>query len=347
MAEKFKKVDKEYVLSDSTVNCYGYRLLTSGYQLAEYAKNPIGYYMHLREDGVVVRWEDLRIEGDTVYGKPCINLSNKRGDQTLNEAETGFLNAASVGHIVVIEYSIDAADMVAGQTGPTVTKWFNRETSLVDIPGNSNALTSLYDNDGNALKLADLMAKPNEKHNNKNLNSRDMNEIKLSLTDLAALKENGYDITDAAGLLARIKADKLKAEVLTAENLNLKNDKASLEVKIDTLRAEHTQKEVEGMLETALKAGKITAPIKTQLASVYAGKPDLLKIDLDARTPYVSIANNLGNDGAAPSGDEYSTYQKLSWDEMHKTNKLPALKGKYPDLYKEKYKSKYGTYPSA
>ena len=67
----------------------------------EFAKNPIGFYMHERDNGVLVRWEDLRIEGDKVLGKPCINLSNTRGQQTIDEIGTGFLNAASFGQFVV------------------------------------------------------------------------------------------------------------------------------------------------------------------------------------------------------------------------------------------------------
>ncbi|MBA3828681.1 MAG: hypothetical protein H0X33_07075 [Taibaiella sp.] len=88
--EKFKKIDKSYVLSDSTVNEYGFRLLTDGYQLEAFKKNPIGYYMHRREDGVVLKWDDLYIEDDKVMGTPVVNLANGRGEQTCAEAENGF-----------------------------------------------------------------------------------------------------------------------------------------------------------------------------------------------------------------------------------------------------------------
>jgi hypothetical protein len=134
-----KKIDKSYLLSDSSVNCYGFRLLTSGYQLPEFLKNPIGYYMHERDKGILVKWENLEIDGDKIIGKPVINLANPRGQQTVDEIESGFLTAASIGHIVVLETSDDPALMLPGQTGSTVTKWYNRECSLVDIPGNFNA----------------------------------------------------------------------------------------------------------------------------------------------------------------------------------------------------------------
>jgi hypothetical protein len=155
MADKSKKIDKEFQLSDSSVNCYGFRLLTSGYLIDEYKSNPIGYYMHDRDSGVVVRWEDLKVDGDKVLGKPVINMSNPRGQQTVDEIENKFLNGASVGHIVVLEWSDDPKMKLPGQIGPTATKWFNRETSVVDVPGNFGSL-ALFDKDGNPINLADF-----------------------------------------------------------------------------------------------------------------------------------------------------------------------------------------------
>lgn len=149
------KIDKEFVLSDSSVNCYGYRLLTTGYQVEEYKKNPIGYYMHDRDGGVLLKWEDIRIVGDKVIAKPNINDYHPRAAKTIDEINNGFLNAASVGHIVVLESSNDPKLKKEGQTEPTITKWYNRECSIVDIPGNFNAL-SLYDTNGTQLNLSDL-----------------------------------------------------------------------------------------------------------------------------------------------------------------------------------------------
>jgi len=143
-------------LSDSSVNCYGFRLLTNGYQIDEYRRNPVGYYMHQRESGVMVRWEDLSIKGDRVTGCPVINLSNERGQQTADEIESGFLLAASMGDIVVLEYS-DAPEMKKpGQTGPTITKWYNKECSVVDVPGNANALALMHNKNNMPITLANL-----------------------------------------------------------------------------------------------------------------------------------------------------------------------------------------------
>jgi hypothetical protein len=127
--------------------------------------------MHDRESGVVLKWEDLRIKGDVVFGKPVINLSHPRAQQTIDEVENGFLNAASVGHIVVLEWTDEATFKLPNQEGPTVTKWFNRECSLVDIPGNFNSY-SLFDKADNPISLAALKATSKPLFSNASISSK-------------------------------------------------------------------------------------------------------------------------------------------------------------------------------
>ena len=165
MSEKFKKIDKEFCITDNSVNVYKYRCLTEGLLLDEIKKNPIGFLMHDRGRGVVVRWEDFRIEEDKVYAKPIINLSHPEGQSIVEQIENGFLNAASVGKIVCLEASNDKKLKLAGQVGPTIIKWFPREISLVDIPGNYNALANLYDENDNELSLSDFISEKNFKTN--------------------------------------------------------------------------------------------------------------------------------------------------------------------------------------
>ena len=137
-----KKVEKEFCLTDNSVNVYGYRLLTEGLELERF-NPPIGYLMHERDKGVAVRWEDFRLDGDKLYAKPVIN--DRDFPQLAQLIEDGFYNAASVGHIVVLEWSDDEKMKIVGQSDVTVTKWFPRECSIVDIPGNYNAIAQLYD----------------------------------------------------------------------------------------------------------------------------------------------------------------------------------------------------------
>ena len=328
MTEKFKKIDRQYVLSDSSVNVYGFRLLTNGYQLDAFRKNPIGYYMHRREDGIALKWDDLQVVDDQVVGTPVINLSHNRGEQTCNEAENGFLNAASVGHIVVLEYSTDPELMLPGQTGPTITKWYNKECSLVDIPGNCNALTALYDAQENEIKLMDLgVAMP-----------KVGGPETPNLDALRAVLLLANDATEPA-LLTAVKGLAEKAAVLELENGTVRTELKALQQQLDELNDTRTRHEVTALLDRAIEDRKITVGLRQRLAADYAGNPGGLKELIAAMPAYRSIAENL-------SAKQNNTEAQWSWDDYEQNDptgkKLKELRACNPVRYKELFDKKFG-----
>lgn len=346
MAGKSKKVDKKYVLSDSTVNCYGFRLLTSGYQLADYAKNPIGYYMHNRAAGVVVRWDNLTIEGDLVTGYPVINLANGRGEQTLDEVESGFLNAASVGDIIVLEYSMEPEMMLAGQTGPTITKWTNKEVSLVDVPGNSNALTRLFDAKDNPITLAEL---PGLSHIPQLFTSNQNTEMKkITIPITAGLLANlSFGSTaepkEEEVLLAieKLAGEAAKVTGLVTEVSNLKDDKQALETKLSELKAEGTKAKVTAILDKGQDDKKLSNEMRETLAADYANNPEGLQKLVDKMPKHQSIVERI-NDKAKEDAEDLSG---KSWDDLHRAGKLVDLKREDPEAYKAVFKAQFGYEP--
>ncbi len=320
MTEKFKKIDRQYVLSDSSVNVYGFRLLTSGYQLDAFRKNPIGYYMHRREDGIALKWEDLKVEDDQVLGTPVINCANARGQQTCDEAENGFLNAASVGHIVVLEYSTDPELMLPGQTGPTITKWYNKECSLVDIPGNCNALTALYDAQENEIKLMDLSTPASLLHSS----------TSTTLPALTAALSLSNSANEDA-VLEAVKNLSTKAAVLELENGTLRAEKLTLQGQLDDLHTTRTAQEVSALLDRALEDRKITVALRQRLAADYAGNPAALKELIAAMPAYRSIAENL-------KARQDNSEAQWEWDDYEKNDptgkKLKELRAADPTRYK-------------
>jgi hypothetical protein len=328
---KFKKIDKEYELTDSSLNVYKYRLLTSGYMLDEYKKNPIGYRMHLRDEGVAVRWEDFRIDGDKVFAKPVINLSHPKGQQILDEVENGFLNAASVGHIVCLEVSTNPADYLEGQTGPTVSKWFNRECSLVDIPGNYNSLSSLFDANDQPLNLADLTKTNFEK----------MKQVFLTAEQLGKLnlKADAADTASVDTALTNLVAEAAKVPQLVQDLADMTNKKKTAEDALERLKADTEAKEVDSILTQALNVDKkITKEVSDQLKAVYAKNPTGLKALIAAMPAHVSIAEHLKD-----KSKETADLAAKSWDELDRSGKLPDLKAKDFEAFKSKYKEKFGT----
>lgn len=328
MFPAFENIYRQYILSDSSVNEYGFRLLTSGYQLGSFQKNPIGYYMHRREDGIVLKWEELRVEDDKVLGTPVINLSNGRGLQTCDEAENGFLNAASVGHIVVLEYSTDPEMMLPGQTGPTITKWYNKECSLVDIPGNCNALTRLYDAQENEINLMDLNITPPV------LNAAKQHIIK-ELGVVLQLADEPNDKT----IIAAVQDLASKVEYTTEENKTLRNDKQALQQQIDDLNSARNRFEITALLDRALEDKKVTIELRNKLASDYATNPEGLKALIAAMPAYRSIAAQL------KSKQQDNTEALWLWDDYEKNDptgkKLKELKANDAVRYKELFDKKF------
>jgi hypothetical protein len=319
VSEKFKKIDKEYCLTDNSVNVYKYRCLTAGLQLDEVKKNPIGFLMHKRDKGVVVRWDDFRIEGDKLYAKPVVNLAHPDGENIADQIENGFLNAASVGHIVCLEASDDPKLRLKGQTGPTVTKWFPREISLVDIPGNYNALANLFDENDNELNLADFV-KPKKEN---------MSKILLAATMLTALNlsdnSSEEDVSNAIQDLID-KANKIDG---------LTKDLADKSTELETLKKATTGKDVADLLAKGIMDKKLTKDLSDKLAADYAENPTGLKSLIDAMPAQVSVVDAISN------GNLSAEYEGKTWDELYANDKLETVRKQFPDLYEKLKNEKY------
>src|SRR6185369_11715418 len=141
----------------SSVNVYGFCLLSNGCLLDEVLKNPIGYYGHEKQDGILLTWENVRLGGDNIMGSPVINLEHPRAARTIQEIEDGTLKAASVGHICLLEHEL--RDNPADPENPILVgkKWYYKECSLVDSPANRSAFAvELFDKDNNIINLSDV-----------------------------------------------------------------------------------------------------------------------------------------------------------------------------------------------
>lgn len=121
-----------FIVSDETRNTYGFIVLTDGIGINPFLKNPVMFYMHDREKGVVGRWENIRKEDKKLLADAVFDDSTELGTRVKKQVEGGFLRCASIG-IEIISSEI--------QNGiETVTKCLLTEISIVDIPANENAV---------------------------------------------------------------------------------------------------------------------------------------------------------------------------------------------------------------
>lgn len=304
-----QKIDKEYCLTDNSVNVYGYRCLTEGMQIDRY-KPAIGFLMHNRERGVAVKWEDLRFDGDKLYGRPVVNTT--AFPDLAQQIEDGFYDAASCGKIVALEWSDEPAMKLEGQTGPTVTKWFPRDISIVDIPGNYNALANLYDEADNVLMdLSD-----NKQHFNNNQNQNEMPELNLTPEQIKLLDLADTATPEQVGVKLNDLVDKAK-RVDVAEKA------------LSDLKAETTTKEVEAILTQGMTERKLTKELADKLRVTYKENPTGLKDLVDGMHAQQIVSGGEGGDGGVPE-----KYAGKSFNDLYLSGDLADVKKNYPDFYK-------------
>jgi HK97 family phage prohead protease len=129
-----------FIISDESVNRYGYRILSRGMSTASFEKNPVVFYNHGTYSLPIGKGKNLQHEVDgTITLDIDFDMEDEQAVAVQKKAERGFLNACSVG-IDVLETSTDASLVLTGQTRPTVTRSELLELSICGIPGNRNAL---------------------------------------------------------------------------------------------------------------------------------------------------------------------------------------------------------------
>ena len=121
-----------FIVSDESVNVYGTILKTQGIELQDFQRNPVMYYNHDRERGVIGRWENLRKDGNTLLADAVFDTKTELGAKVARQVEDGFLRTASVGFEILETEVIDNIE--------TITRSRLKEISIVDIPANSNAV---------------------------------------------------------------------------------------------------------------------------------------------------------------------------------------------------------------
>lgn len=248
---------KRIILSDSSLNRNGYRVLTEGIRLDAFKKNPVMLYMHLRDEGsplwgnykAIGHWEDIQVNGDELSAIPVFDKVDDLSKEVAAKYEAGTFSAASIG-IRIIATSANKDLLVPGQTRETITESELMEVSIVDIPANANAVR-LYDRTSSALLAAGkdancvpALSKPTEKRMKVNLSWKAI----LAFLGIAADKAETTELS--AEDLSKLDGEMLR---LKSENDSLVKAKKDIDQQLATANAEITR--LKGELQT--KEGEI------------------------------------------------------------------------------------------
>ena len=238
-----------FILSDESLNSYGFVVQTAGIDTAQFERNPVMLYMHDRESGVVGRWENIRKEGNRLLADAVFDESTELGAKIKTQVANGFLRCVSIGIDNVTQEDLNNVQ--------TVTKCRLIEASIVDIPSNANAvklfrrsgsftyrLSDLNDNAPDAFRTAVIAAlglKPGVSDT----------EILRAIEKAVSGTENAEELLNNA--VARGYIDPAQRENFRAM---ANGNRRALMAYIDTQRNTEA-KEIETMLRTAVGTSRI------------------------------------------------------------------------------------------
>ena len=129
---------------------------------------------------------------------------------------------------------------------------------------------------------------------------------------------------------------------LQRENKTLKQEKASLEQRFaqqETDRKAAREADAENLLNTALKDGRLDTTTRAVYEKLFASDHDAAKAALEAIPRRQGLSSRIG------SNSDTNVFDK-SWDELDKAGLLARLRSENNPLYREKFKSRFGNYPS-
>ena len=332
---------KTFVLTDESLNNYGFWLPTSGAVLDQFKKNPIMLWMHNRawrgtKDEIlpIGYWDNVRIEGGKILADAVFDDNDDFAASIGDKVENNVLRMASCG-IKVVEKSKDPKWLKPGQTCETPTKWVLREASIVDIGSNDNALSlAFYDDNDELINLADAAKMPLKKLLNDDTNTNSIHMKKIA--KLLGLAEDSNEDQ----LVQTIQ--QLNDKVSAAENA-----KTAAETQLADYQKRETdarKAEARQLLDSAIADGRLNAEMRPSWESLFDKDHESTKLALTAIPKRASVKEALA--GSDPKNvSERERLAKLSWDELDKQGDLRTLKEKYEDLYEEKFEQKFNKKP--
>lgn len=306
---------KRVRISNDSLNSYGFRVLTSGMDVAQYNRNPVLLYMH--ERGNVVGYvKDLKVENNEVTGELMFDCASELSQRCKKQFEFGSLRMVSAG-LEILETSEDASMLVQGQTRPTITKSKLFEVSVADVGANDDAL--VLQRNGKIITLGrdgdcDL---PLLNNNNKQKKTEEMENKTIALN--LGLPETATE--------AEISAKIAELNAVKEQNASLLQEKEKL-----------TLARINSLVEQAIADKRIELNNKDQFVELgkKIGAEELEKT-LKAMHPAVKLSSVLGHQGGAPAGDH--KFAKLS---DVPAEQIATLRSENPKEYKRLYKAEYG-----
>lgn len=318
-------MSKRVRISNESVNSYGFRVLTSGMEVAQYQRNPVLLYMH--ERGQVIGYmKDVQVKDGEVTGEPVFDEATELSKRCKKQFEFGSLKMVSAG-LEIYETSDDQAQLAKDQKRPTVTRCRLYEVSLVDIGSNDDAIVLKMG--GQTVNLAageacPLPLIPNPSSLNDIINPNKNESGMITLKDVA--------------LMVGLQETATEAEVRDRIKLMLEehNRLAEAEKRLSEL----SKARVVALVERGIKERRIEASRREEMVTLFsklgADEAEKLLAGMAQQVKPSDLIQTGANAtlGATPEG----------WKSLHDVpaDKMLQLKQERPEEYARLYKVEYG-----
>ncbi len=320
---------KKFLLSDESLNSYGFKVLTEGINIDGFLRNPVMYYNHDRIAGVIGNWSNVTKKGTGLFGTPVFDEKDAFGAKISGKVKDGFIKAASIGIDNVKFEEINGETVVISCT--------LKECSICDIPSNGNALMLYYDdkpvvNKDEYLKLYKNQTIMGVKNNLKAITdalglSKDASEDDI-VSAIQILKNQGgvvalIDQYVRTGIVGKHEQSDLVQLASASPDALQRYLKKRKELALND-REENGLK----LVNEAVRGGKIHAPAKEFWLKNFMEDFEGTKLALEQIPKRVSIKEVLGNAEKAPKG-------KADWNLDDYRKRAPRELRDNPKLYRE------------
>lgn len=376
-----EKSTKRFIISDSRLNAQGFRMLTEGALLDDFEKNPLMLWNHQRPEGTdknqilpIGHWEDIEVNGDEISGVPVFDDKDEFAMSIFHKVEGGHIRMCSAG-AEPLETSEEESVLLPEQSKATVTKWRLKEASIVDIGANPGALAvALYDANDNLIRLSDPLLKnliPNITMTKKTTTAKvaaakvaaaeaaKAEKVALAAKKVAVqlaeeAKEEGeakLADNDGEAQLAEEEPEEDKDEIiakLTAQVAELTEKLKLAEEQVSLADTEKEEAKVEQLANKAIALKKITLAQKPHIIKLAKADYNGTVEYLNGIRPQKSVKEiiELSDNGGDGKSDEIAKLSAMSWDTLFNTKgAIITLKAQAPDVYKAKFKEKFGKNP--
>lgn len=330
---------KEVLVSDESVNSYGFRVLVAGIDTARFLRNPIMLFNHSRAmkgttDQIlpIGTWKDLRVEDGKLYATPEFDMEDEFAAKIAGKWERGVLRGTSIG--------IDIKQLVGENVGdremPVVSKSQLMEISVADIPSNENSV-AVYDENEQPLDKDAILALAASISNPPPPAKK--TETKMSKFEF---------VPTSIGLAADASDEAVKAKLAELNGLAKTNEELSAKVeKFEAAEKARKEQEIVQLVDQAVKDNKIGAEEKDHYVKL--GKLDRASVEavLKAMSPRKKLAHIPKGPGAAKDDAGKLTFNGKTYDELWRAGELGQLKADNAELYAQMYENEFGKAPEA